>query len=329
MSMIDSLGGGSSLYANALGQWQQQLFNKVDTNGDGSVTKTELEQAVSSAGGTTQSADALYAALDPNNSGSVSAQRFAQNLPLPFFSPGMGAQFIADQAQQSGTGTASDPMAQQKEDLFSKLDTNGDGSLTQAELEQAVTSAGGTKEAADALYAKLDPNNTGSVTQQQFVDNLPKPPHHHHHHQDDATSSDGSSASDGSSNGDDGNSAQDALAELLQSLGSTQNIAANNSDSSSGSDGGGNSAEDALRALLDSLAPSAQSASSTTGTTTTDNSAEAALLDLINAQNGSTTSSTTSSSDQTTQSTPAALFSKFNAQILALMLQLQSQNLAA
>ena len=41
--------------------------------------------------------------------------------------------------------------------------------ISQTELEQAVTAAGGTTQGADALYAKLDPNNTGSVTEQQFA----------------------------------------------------------------------------------------------------------------------------------------------------------------
>src|SRR5579864_6770662 len=105
MSEVSGLGGSaSSYYANAIQQLQQRLFNKIDANGDGSVTKSELEQAVTKAGGTTTSADALYAALDPNSTGSVSEQQFAQNLPLPYFSPAMGAQLISDQAQQSGTG---------------------------------------------------------------------------------------------------------------------------------------------------------------------------------------------------------------------------------
>jgi Ca2+-binding EF-hand superfamily protein len=54
-------------------------------------------------------------------------------------------------------------------------------------LEQAVTKAGGTTQAADALYAKLDPNNTGSVSESQFAQNLPAPGGGHHHHVSDAS----------------------------------------------------------------------------------------------------------------------------------------------
>jgi len=210
MSEVSGLGGSaSSYYANAIRQLQQHLFNKVDANGDGSVTKSELDQAVTKAGGTTTSADALYAALDPNSTGSVSEQQFAQNLPLPYFSPAMGAQLISDHAQRSGTG--SDPATQFKQNLFSQLDANGDGTLPKSELEQAVTAGGGTSASADVLYAQLDPNNTGSVSEQQFVANLPAPPPPLAFAQDSGTAT-------SSTGGDSSNSAQDALPNLLEAM---------------------------------------------------------------------------------------------------------------
>jgi len=61
----------------------QSLFNEIDTSGSGSITKSDLETAVTAAGGTTTAADALYAQLDPNNTGSVSEQQFAQALQPP------------------------------------------------------------------------------------------------------------------------------------------------------------------------------------------------------------------------------------------------------
>jgi Ca2+-binding EF-hand superfamily protein len=217
MSNLSGLGSSAaSYYATALQQLQQRLFSKIDANGDGTVSQSELETAVTKAGGTTKSADALYAALDPNNTGGVSEPQFAQNLPLPAFSPAMGAQLIADQAQMCGTSASTDPASFSKQNLFTQLDANGDGSLTKTELEQAVTKAGGTVASADALYAKLDPTNTGSVSAQQFVQNLPTP-HHHHHHGGGAPASDALS-SDASTGSDTDNSAQDALAELLQSV---------------------------------------------------------------------------------------------------------------
>jgi Ca2+-binding EF-hand superfamily protein len=219
--------------SNPFAIFQQKLFNKIDSNGDGSITQSELEQAVTTAGGTTQAADALYSQLDPNKIGSVSEQQFSQNLPPPPLSDQMTSQLLGYQASalytngtytgqalgqgspqsisfdfasisftsQSG-GSGGDPLSQLAQSLFSQIDTGGTGSITKTELEQAVTKAGGTTQAADALYAKLDPNNTGSVSEQQFSQALSQmmPHHHHHHHGADAGNSD---------------SAQGALASLF------------------------------------------------------------------------------------------------------------------
>jgi Ca2+-binding EF-hand superfamily protein len=179
MSGLGGVGGGFNPYAAK--QFQQNLFSQIDLNGDGSVSKTELEGAVSKAGGTTQAADALYSLLDPGGTGGFSEQQFSQALPGSGLSNQMQAQMIGYQAQ--GWPGASQSGGQVAQSLFSQIDVNGDGSISQAELEQAVTAAGGTKAAADTLYAKLDPNNTGSVSEQQFAQGLSQAmPHHHHHH---------------------------------------------------------------------------------------------------------------------------------------------------
>jgi len=65
---------------------------------------------------------------------------------------------------QGVSDPATSATAQAAQSLFSQIDTNGDGSISQTELEQAVTATGGTTQAADALYAQLDPNNTGGIT---------------------------------------------------------------------------------------------------------------------------------------------------------------------
>jgi Ca2+-binding EF-hand superfamily protein len=203
---VSGVGGGYNPYAAQ--QFQQNLFNQIDTNGDGSVSQTELEQAVSEAGGSTQAADALYSVLDPGNSGGFSEQQFAQVLSGPVLSDQVQAQMIGYQAQ--GWPGASQPGGQLAQSLFSQIDSNGDGAITQSELEQAVTAAGGTKAGADALYAKLDPNNAGSVSEQQFAQGLSQaaPPAHHHHHHGGGGGGDAASATDG------GN-ATDALTSLF------------------------------------------------------------------------------------------------------------------
>jgi Ca2+-binding EF-hand superfamily protein len=215
MSGLSGVGGGG-FAPSAIKQFQQNLFSQIDLNGDGSVSKSELEQAVTKAGGNTKAADALYSALDPNGTGSVSEQQFAQALPGSGFSDQMQAQMIGYQAQGWPGASSTQPGGQLAQNLFSQIDRNGDGAISKTELEQAVTKAGGTKEGADALYAKLDPNGTGSVSQQQLAQSLFQAmPHHRHHH---AGETGAASASDGGS-ATDGGSAADALTSLFNADG--------------------------------------------------------------------------------------------------------------
>jgi Ca2+-binding EF-hand superfamily protein len=312
---------------------QQSLFNEIDTSGIGSITKSELEQAVTTAGGTTTAADALYATLDPNNTGSVTAQQFAQNLPAPPFSDQMGAQMIGFQAQGwpgAGGAAGTDP-ASQIAQLFSQI-SGGAGSITKAELEQAVAQAGGTTQAADALYAQLDPNNTGSVSEQQFAQFLQPPSPSGTTAQDAVmalidSSFEASSTSSATGNNcstdtsstsstaaSSGSTAQDALMALFNSLGTN-----NNNDSGTGTSG--NTPQDALLALLDGTAGSGLGAlgGSTqdpllallqgTGTDsgiTSDSSAQDALLAVLQASSGASASATSSSGTSSSGTTAAS-----------------------
>jgi hypothetical protein len=146
--------------------------------------------------------------------------------------------------------------------MFSQTDSNGDGAITQSELEQAVTKAGGSTAGADALYAKLDPNGTGSVSQQQFIDALQPP-----------------SAS--------GNTAQDALLALLDQVsqsGANPLVGGVSSATVGTSTSTGTTAQDALSALVQNFNPVAGTASGS------GNSAQDALSALIKASGGSSSS---------------------------------------
>jgi hypothetical protein len=160
-------------------------------------------------------------------------------------------------ADGGGAGNSPTQIAQ---NMFAQTDSNGDGAITQSELEQAVTKAGGSKAGADALYAKLDPNGTGSVSQQQFIDTLQPP-----------------SAA--------GSTAQDALLALLDQ------VAPNSSNPPVGGVGSatspirtGTTAQDALSALVQNFDPAASKPSGT------GNSAQDALQSLIKASGGSSSS---------------------------------------
>ena len=66
--------------------------------------------------------------------------------------------------------------------LFAAIDSNGNGSISQAELEKFIEAAGGTQSQADALYAQLDPSGSGSVSQATLAADLKSGHGHFHHH---------------------------------------------------------------------------------------------------------------------------------------------------
>ncbi len=94
--------------------------------------------------------------------------------------------FISMQEQQSsaqgaGSQAGASGSANTAQTLFNSIDTDGDGVISQAELEKAVTAAGGTTAQADALFNKISGGN-GSIGENQLASALNKADGHHHHH---------------------------------------------------------------------------------------------------------------------------------------------------
>ena len=77
------------------------LFDSIDTSGSGSITQAQFDQAFQSKNPPAvfqkQGADALFAALDPNGTGSVSKQDFVSGMSK------LMATLRADNAGQSGS----------------------------------------------------------------------------------------------------------------------------------------------------------------------------------------------------------------------------------
>jgi Ca2+-binding EF-hand superfamily protein len=63
--------------------YQSQLAKSVDTDGDGKISKSELEKQVVAGGGTSAQAGTLYQAMDKNKDGTVSADELKDSIPVP------------------------------------------------------------------------------------------------------------------------------------------------------------------------------------------------------------------------------------------------------
>jgi Ca2+-binding EF-hand superfamily protein len=87
--------------------------------------------------------------------------------------------------------------------LFSAMDSNGDGIVTEAEMETYIQQQGGTQSQADKLFATLTQNGSSGISENQLASDVAqgqKAHHRHHHHHDAAdtppSSSGGTSSTD-------------------------------------------------------------------------------------------------------------------------------------
>jgi Ca2+-binding EF-hand superfamily protein len=159
----------------------------------------------------------------PTNPFDFSGSAAASGSPTPAsgsngfsqLSPATMSALLAAQSQSStgSTTSASTSPSDALKDLFSQLDTNGDGQISKSEFENAL-GAGGTNIAqADNVFSKMDKNGDGSVSLDEMSSALKGGKGHHHHH---VASSDGSGSSTGSAG-----SSSDPLLQALQGASST------------------------------------------------------------------------------------------------------------
>jgi Ca2+-binding EF-hand superfamily protein len=118
-----------SMRSNALKDW----FAKVDSDGDGKISKSEFE-ALGSGGENAGKADSVFGKLDADGDGSVSLKELASALR-----PGKGHHADGDKAGNDD-GSNSDPFAQALQDASTTSVTNSDGSVT-----TSLTYADGSK----------------------------------------------------------------------------------------------------------------------------------------------------------------------------------------
>lgn len=215
MTAISSLSAGSVDPSS----YRQSWFKKLDTDGDGEVTKAEFV-AGRPKNVSEDQASSLFDKIDSGGTGEVNEQQFAAGMQQarPHHGGGGGGK----------GGGGCDPSAS----LGTPLSSDVLSALIQT-LEQGTASSGNTDAAGD-LFSQIDTNGDGSISKDEFVASLTPPA---------ATSSgaattstDGTAATsaatstDSTTASDDG-SADDVLLQLLQAIASYSKNAAGNSAS--------------------------------------------------------------------------------------------------
>lgn len=147
------VGGISSTNTASISQMWQNLLNKADTDGDGSISKSEF--AAGAPENTTGSAsfEDIFTKMDTDGNGSISDSEFATA------------------AAQMNSSSQMDPS-----EMFANLDTDGNGSIDESEFEAGAPPQGAGAPpppppggpSQEEIFTSMDTNGDGSVSESEF-----------------------------------------------------------------------------------------------------------------------------------------------------------------
>ncbi len=156
--MISSISSSNSLYQSLMTQMRQQMYNSMDTDGNGSVSKTEFTN-LASGSSTTSDVDALFSQIDTDGDGSITSGEFDSAMnTMGYPPPPFGDVSSADLSQQ----------------LFSTYDTDADGQLSSDELSEMTAAGPEGGPSADELIANLDTDGNGTLSEAEFAAGAPQ-----------------------------------------------------------------------------------------------------------------------------------------------------------
>ena len=149
--MISSVSSTNSL--TSMLQMRQQMFSKIDTNGDGKHDEDELAQMAANGPQGGPGVEEILSRFDSDGDGAISEAEFNAADP--------GAR-----GQMGGVQPMSTEELVAK--MFSDIDENSDGALNIDELEQMAAMGPENGPTAGELLSQLDTDGDGSVSQSEF-----------------------------------------------------------------------------------------------------------------------------------------------------------------
>jgi Ca2+-binding EF-hand superfamily protein len=178
MSTISGVSSSSDPWAAMKAQHAQRqakMFAKVDANSDGGVDQAELKTMLSEVSRKTgvsidgNVAD-TFTKMDSNTDGKLSSDELAKGLKSLMQPPPSTMDFAQARSADGPKGSKGS-----QDDLFAKIDTNGDGSIDKTEsqvLTDKVKAETG-KDTSD-MFGKLDKDGDGKLTKAEFDAGKPK-----------------------------------------------------------------------------------------------------------------------------------------------------------
>ncbi|WP_158025948.1 EF-hand domain-containing protein [Pararhizobium arenae] len=147
----------------------QSMFTSLDKNGDGTVSQDEFSTGRPSDVTAEQSAT-LFGSLNTSGTGALTYDEYvagsesAADSTSAKLSGEMMAKILDMLQQTQGTERPQPPSSS---DMFADMDTDGDGSVTEAEFVAARPENVSEEQATD-FFARLDSEGTGALSEEQF-----------------------------------------------------------------------------------------------------------------------------------------------------------------
>lgn len=181
--MVNGINGSSSwanfqmqMMTETMQKHRDEMFNKIDSNSDGGIDKTEFsvlaQQMAATTGtssnsstgtGTTQGVDNVFSTYDTNGDGILSADELdaymKANPPPP---DAMGGFMGAMNAQG---------MKKHQDEMFSKLDSNSDGSIDKTEfasLTKKISEDTGNALDVDSVFSTYDTDGDSKLSKDEL-----------------------------------------------------------------------------------------------------------------------------------------------------------------
>lgn len=157
-----------------------EVFDKIDENSDGYITRDELAQHLKGTGYSMRAIDGMFGSLDANDDGKISRAEMqaaykryeSSSLRLALgLAAGVAPKQETSGRSSSGAATAAavsssaeapidaanvNGRIQTADELFSLIDTNGDGEISLAELRAHLGDRGYASTTVDTIFSLLD-----------------------------------------------------------------------------------------------------------------------------------------------------------------------------
>ena len=156
--------GGSTASSDPV----QKLFSAMDSDGDGTVSQSEMESYIEKQGGTQGQADSLFSAINQTNSATSGSSGISESQMASAVSQAQQVQ-QAHHHHHHKSGRANEQADNTASALLQALDGNDDGSVSEDEFSSFITANGGTAADASSDFAALNTSGSNALTSADFA----------------------------------------------------------------------------------------------------------------------------------------------------------------